>query len=670
MYPQLTRILLALIISFLALESQSFAFQPIGAQRKPYDQRDTDAARERDQSFHRQADYASSRKSTTVNLRAVETVSDLNGIQLRHHSFNGDNVGPTIRVKPGSQLRIHLQNDLPPEPPSAGGHDNQPHGLNTTNLHTHGLHVSPQSPADDIFKEIKPKESFDFVFDIHPKHPAGTFWYHPHKHGSTAYQLASGMSGAFIVEGGLDHIPQIKAAQERIMVLQQFMFEKDSDTFGHVSQTAVYEGGEFVQAINGVVTPTLVMRPGEIQRWRIIHAGTTEAITLDLEGILFQEIAVDGLATGRMQEKKALVLFPGYRSDVLVQAPLVEGTRLLYTAIRDPKLSIREQIVERSNLLRLVIEGEPLPMQFPSADDLKRVAAFSQDDVPKDDELAGLPREIVLNMGASYYHVNDKAFADNRIDHQLRKGTAEEWKLTSRRGVHPFHIHVNPFAVKPTIEGEPWVWRDTIAVSLASPATIRTRYLDFTGDTVLHCHNLIHEDLGMMQRVQLQSKPPTLVSSSAITGDAERSLAQPWGAIDREGKAYNSEMYQGKLVMLVLHRGMECLHCAEQLSRLRDENHLLREVGIHVVALSPKLPAGKEVDQVLSEFPFPILIDEAKEVFRNYRCIDESEETLHGLFLLDQQNRCMFAYRSPTAVKDPVAWAFENLQLRHKRDQK
>lgn len=639
------------------------------ATQQQYSQFDSDAARQRDESFQTPTEINSGQKCTAVHLQVVEAENELNGVQLRHHSYDGKLVGPTIRVKPGTQLKIQLQNKLPLELESAPDHDNRPHGLNTTNLHTHGLHVSPASPADNVFLEIAPKQSFDFVFDVDFKHPPGTFWYHPHKHGSTAFQLASGMSGALIIEGGLDEIPEINVAKEQIMVLEQFVYEQQTTNTGKVTQDSVYGNGTIVHAINGVVTPTIVMRPGEIQRWRIIHAGTADAISLDLEGILFQEIAVDGLATGRMDEKKALILYPGYRSDVLIQAPNVAGTKLMYTAIRDPAKSIRNQIIERSNLLRLVIEGAPQPMSFPSRDQLKKVAAFQPEDVPKDNELNGPAREILFNMGADFFHVNNKPFSGTRIDHELTVGTAEEWNLKALRGIHPFHIHVNPFAVRPVNAGDPWIWRDTYVVSREQPVTLRTRYVEHVGDTVLHCHNLIHEDLGMMQRIKLQNATKITERAKDPFSSPNSTTASRWSAIDLSGNLLSSETFQGKFVLLVLHRGIECVHCAQQINRLQRENDRLLRIGVRVVAIGSKKPQGEEARQFLSQLPFPLLVDDSMDTFRAFDCVDDSDQPLHGLFLLDQESNCLFAYRSDTAMEDPTGWV-ERLLLSNQGEKK
>jgi FtsP/CotA-like multicopper oxidase with cupredoxin domain len=131
-----------------------------------------------------------------------------------------------MRVRPGDTLRIRLVNDLPDEPATGPHPDdvNKPHGFNTTNLHTHGLHVSPEDNSDNVLLEIPPRGRQDYKIQMKAGHPPGTHWYHPHKHGSVALQVASGMAGALIVEGGLDEVKEIKAAEERIFVFQQIPY--------------------------------------------------------------------------------------------------------------------------------------------------------------------------------------------------------------------------------------------------------------------------------------------------------------------------------------------------------------------------------------------------------------------------------------------------------------
>ena len=121
--------------------------------------------------------------------------------------YNGRPVGPTIRIKRGRKLMIRLRNQLHgpvdpgPDPLDAGNPWEVPHGLCSTNLHTHGLHVSPSGNGDNVFQHIEPGKALDYEYEIPADHPSGTFWYHPHKHGSVAYQLSNGVAVALHYRG-------------------------------------------------------------------------------------------------------------------------------------------------------------------------------------------------------------------------------------------------------------------------------------------------------------------------------------------------------------------------------------------------------------------------------------------------------------------------------------
>ncbi|MBL9081785.1 MAG: multicopper oxidase domain-containing protein [Planctomycetales bacterium] len=623
--------------------------------------------------------------SGLVDLRVREVVQDFNGVQLRHRSYNGGLVGPTIRIRPGATLGVHLHNELPLEAGAAHPSVNLPHGFNDTNLHTHGLHVSPRSPADDVYRVVEPRESYRFEFPLAADHPAGTCWYHAHKHGSTAFQLAGGMAGALVVEGGLDEIPQIRAAEEKILVLQQFVLKDVGGTY-EIDHAALY--GQALPThttINGVATPTIVMRPGEVQRWRVIHAGTAEAIFLYSEGLEFHEIAVDGLATGRKELKASLHLYPGQRSDVLVKAPATKGPQLAYSIIRDPEKSIRGQTTEQTNVLRILVEGDPLPMPLPDDAALLAAAAFKPADVPTDSQVRHKKRHLRFRDSATEFLIDGKPFDPNCPAHRIDLNTAEEWELVSLAGTHPFHIHVNPFAVKPAAAGEPWLWRDTVVLERNKPVVIRMSFKNFAGLTVLHCHNLIHEDMGMMQAVEIVDRstpaptgPALAVSAShaaastglvvpaglplpAVAGAPiaasapSASTAPPWRATDVRGRSVSSDAFRGKLSLLVLHRGLTCMHCAEQLTTLKKQIGILRAAGVQPVAVSAGLPEAPSDLAQLEQFPFPVLADADLKCFRDYGCLDAQGLPLHGIFLIDEGNNVLLARRTETAVADPTS---------------
>src|SRR5205807_5163695 len=131
-------------------------------------------------------------------------------------SDNGRLVGPTVRAEPGDVLRIRVDTRLPPVPERVVHDVNVPDGLSSTNIHTHGLHVSPEGNSDNVYLDIKPGRAQDYEIRIPKDHVAGTFWYHPHRHGSVALQTANGLAGALIIDGGLDAVREIEQAQERL----------------------------------------------------------------------------------------------------------------------------------------------------------------------------------------------------------------------------------------------------------------------------------------------------------------------------------------------------------------------------------------------------------------------------------------------------------------------
>ena len=171
-------------------------------------------------------------------------------VRLRSYQGTGVNpnapfVAPLIEIYPGQTVRMTLHNKLPTIPtcPSNGGSANIPHCFNGTNLHAHGLWVNPSGNSDNVLISVNPGVSFQYEYNIPPDHPAGTFWYHSHRHGSTALQVSSGMAGALIMRGTRPptatgqrrsrHPAQADQRQpfpERVLVFQQIQYAcRDSE---------------------------------------------------------------------------------------------------------------------------------------------------------------------------------------------------------------------------------------------------------------------------------------------------------------------------------------------------------------------------------------------------------------------------------------------------------
>ena len=128
--------------------------------------------------------------------------------------------GPHFVSNPENRYGSSWPTNWRPIPIRCPNH-NIPHHSNTTNLHTHGLHISPSNSSDNVLLKIEPGGRFQYRFDIPDDHQPGTFWYHAYVHGSTALQVANGMGGALIIEGGLDTLQAISAARERLFMFQQ-----------------------------------------------------------------------------------------------------------------------------------------------------------------------------------------------------------------------------------------------------------------------------------------------------------------------------------------------------------------------------------------------------------------------------------------------------------------
>lgn len=120
-----------------------------------------------------------------ANLSAVG-----DGFQTR--GYNGLVPGPTIRTAPGERLSLVLRNSLEHDAvPLSDLPTNTFKAFNTTTLHTHGLHVSPRAPADDVFAMVAPGEESHYEYHIPVEHMGGTFWYHPHMHGASMMQVCA-----------------------------------------------------------------------------------------------------------------------------------------------------------------------------------------------------------------------------------------------------------------------------------------------------------------------------------------------------------------------------------------------------------------------------------------------------------------------------------------------
>ena len=431
---------------------------------------------------------ASSGGTLDVTLRAAPGAR-LDGRSTQALGYNGTSPGPTLVVRPGDRLRLRLENDL----------------VDTTNLHTHGLHVSPEGTSDNVFRTVEPGTAADYEYRIPDDHPAGTFWYHPHHHGTVADQVFGGLHGALLVVGADEPVVE----RERVLVVSDTRLTPAGEVAGvtHAEQMRGREG-ELV-LVNGLRRPELELAAGTTERWRVVNACVSRFLDLRLDGHTWGLLGLDGQALHDPVDREGVLLAPGNRADLLVR-PTGGGTTSLRTHSRDrggmgmmggggvtsPEVELATVIVRDP--------GTPATTRawsspWPVAPDLRAATVERR-------RVLTMTGGMGMGMGGREFGFDGRTFDPARTDQRLALGSVEEWTIGNATMMdHPFHLHVWPMQVLEAPEHDPdgpADWRDVVVVPAMGQVTVRVPVRDFGGRTVYHCHVLDHEDLGMMGVVE------------------------------------------------------------------------------------------------------------------------------------------------------------------------
>ncbi len=465
---------------------------------------------------------------------------------VRTYTFDGVVPGYTWELRPGDLLSVQMRNRLPPLPHSEMTMS-RPHDWTTTNLHTHGLHVSPSRNADNVFLSIPPGHDQHYEIPIPDDHPAGLFWYHPHNHGAVTQQVRAGMAGMIIVRGDLDQVPEVRAATEQVLVLQSIELGADYELLDPIpnptKEQAFFPRTNVLYTVNGRLTPTITMYPGEVQRWRLLNAAEGKFLSLALREHDLHVLAWDGLTLSEPDDVDLVMMSAGNRVELLVKAgkpgtydlwltpgssqkPNIPGMppsapqvpadanlfcNLMGKAVMTAMPGLQDQPPELQprSILTLHVRGSGpemrLPTSLPAWDPpmlpiaRKRYFEFT---VARD------AMNEFLSFGIDGYPFDPK-----REPYRVKLNTAEEWTLVNAcdtklmEHAHVYHIHVNPFKII-AMNGKKLstpLWRDTYVLTKLSGDTITfvSNFTDFTGKFVEHCHVISHEDLGMMSSVEV-----------------------------------------------------------------------------------------------------------------------------------------------------------------------
>ncbi len=409
-----------------------------------------------------------------IELEArIEDVEIVPGFKTPAWTYNGTVPGPMIRAKLGDRVIVHFKNSLP----------------EATTIHWHGLRVpNEMDGAPGVTQPpIESGGEFRYEFELRD---AGTYWYHPHTDSST--QVGRGLYGAFIVEDPAD--PEA-FGDDLVMLLSDMGLDErgellPADSGGNFGDLFGREGA--VLLVNGKVRPTLKVRNGKQQRWRLINATRARYYNVRLRNHRFMRLGGDnGLAArsaGRLQphhhsgRARRRRVHAGRSAGQHQRAALgADGTRL--------RQHVQPPVGERCCCIETVADApvtpEPIPTELRTIEPLDLSSAKHR----TLDLTIAIKSKVEMGVnGVPYWNAKPL---------EIALGDTEVWRIVNNTDFsHPFHLHGYFFQVQD--DARVPEWKDTVNVPTKSELTIAVRFDERPGAWMYHCHILDHAEAGMM----------------------------------------------------------------------------------------------------------------------------------------------------------------------------
>ncbi len=407
----------------------------------------------------------------------ASTMEFIKGIKTQTLGYNGNYLGPVIRVKKGDDVTIKVKN-----------------GLNEqTTIHWHGLEVSgdkdggPHSP-------INPGDSWSVRFTINQ--PAATLWYHPHLLHKTGEQVYKGLAGLFLIDDEVTEnlsIPKEYGVDDIPLVIQDKKLAADGNISYDLGMRDVMMGlqGNTV-LVNGAVNPFLEVPHGKV-RLRLLNASNARIYEFRLNNDQdFWQIGTDGGLLESPVKMNKLVLGPAERAEIMIDFAKFKKNDVVFLQDRSTKL------------MKFIVNNT----EKKNNDQLPEKLAV----IPKiDPETAIKTREFVFQGMGPMVNINGKQIDLARIDEVVHRNSTEIWEISNESMgmmnmmgggmAHPFHAHGVQFQILERNGNPPPAnetgWKDTILVypgeKVKAIATFK-----YPGLFMYHCHILEHEDAGMM----------------------------------------------------------------------------------------------------------------------------------------------------------------------------
>jgi FtsP/CotA-like multicopper oxidase with cupredoxin domain len=461
---------------------------------------------------------------------------------------------PTLRLNPGDTLNLEVANRIKDDDPMKStmkmnlAPSSQTCGdggvvtVDSTNVHFHGLNVPPICHQDEVIDTIIQPGSpaFKFSIQIPTTEPPGLYWYHPHIHGFTEFQVNGGAAGAIVVEGMEKYRPEVAGLTEHIFVIrQQYLVPWIPGPY----QTSI--NFQVAQAVG--LKPIIQMQPNEQQFWRVANASLQDFLELQVlsndRPTDLEMIALDGYPLAKTRKEKTILIPPAGRAEFIVTAPPVGNSAIFFTQSystgptgnADVAAVLADIQVGDGNAKQSAIQvSQPALAQAaivqPTSKMPKSAAPASFSDLKFSElENVKVTAERKLFFSEEFGGTNGPIEFYITVDGQKQKvfepdekpvittkvGAVEDWTIENRAlETHAFHIHQIHFKVlevngKRVPDND---LRDTIEIPFWTGTgpypSVKVR-MDFRDPTIagtflFHCHILLHEDLGMMHKILVE----------------------------------------------------------------------------------------------------------------------------------------------------------------------
>lgn len=398
----------------------------------------------------------------------------IEGYETNTLGYNGDYLGPIIKVNKGEDVKINVDNTL----------------KDPTTVHWHGLEV-PAEMDGGPHQVVEPNSKWEPYFTI--DQPAATLWYHPHLLHKTGEQVYKGLAGLFYIEDEVSKkldIPKEHGVNDIPLVVQDKRLTDNGDIPYELSMRDVMNGflGDTV-LINGAVNPELDVK-NEVIRLRLLNGSNARAYEFNFSNnIEFNQIASDGGFLEEPVKMDKVSLAPAERAEVLLD-------------LSDYKVGDKIKLRDGNyNLMTInIVEDVNKTNEIP--ENLVEIEDYNRDEVEK-------RREFVMSGMGPMVSINGKQMNMDRIDERLNLNELEEWTITNDSAgmgmmnstPHPFHVHGVQFRIierngrKPPLNERGW--KDTVMLDNGEEVKILAKFRK-EGLFMYHCHILEHEDAGMM----------------------------------------------------------------------------------------------------------------------------------------------------------------------------